>query len=59
MSLLAKCTTDWAGIVVEGETLDCTYENAVKLYGRFAWIMEQVDEFVADRANFTKASPKG
>ena len=59
VSLLAKCTTAWSGIVVEGETLDCTYENAVKLYSRFSWIMEQVDEFVADRANFTKASPTG
>lgn len=57
--LLAKCTADWSGIRVDGEDLPCNLENAVKLYNRFAWIKEQVDEFIADRANFTKASPTG
>lgn len=57
ISLLAKCTVDWDGIMVEGETLDCTYDNAVKLYDRFAFIREQVDEFIGDRSNFSKASP--
>ncbi|MFN3858110.1 MAG: hypothetical protein ACK4RV_10190 [Caulobacter sp.] len=54
--LLAKCTVAWAGIKVRGEFLDCTYENALKLYTEFAFIREQVDAFIGDRSNFTKAS---
>lgn len=48
---LAKVTVAW--------DLDapCTYEEAVKVYTRYPLIREQVDLFVADRANFTKASP--
>lgn len=55
--LLAKCTVSWNGIKVSGEALACTYENAVAIYSKFAFIREQVDEFIAERANFTKASP--
>lgn len=55
IAVLARCTVDWDGIKVEGEELACTYENAVKLYDRFGFIREQVDEFIGDRANFLKA----
>lgn len=51
-SVLAKCTVAWTGI-----TDDCTYENAVRLYSRVTAIREQVDVFVGDRGNFSKASP--
>jgi hypothetical protein len=59
IKLLSKCTVGWDGITVDGAELPWSRENAVKLYNRFAWIKEQVDEFIADRANFTKASPTG
>ena len=55
-ALLAKCTIGWDGIVVDGESLACTYENALKLYNRFPIIREQVDEFIGERGNFSKAS---
>lgn len=55
---LAACTVAWDGIVLDGETLECTFDNAVKLYSdkRFPWLREQVDEFIAERENFLKAS---
>lgn len=48
---LAKVTVAW-----DFEE-DCTYENAVRLYTRYPLIRDQVDRFVGERANFTKASP--
>lgn len=52
ISALAKVTTAW-----DFDDKPCTYENAVALYTRYPLIREQVDLFVGDRANFTKASP--
>lgn len=49
ISLLARCTVAW------DFDEDCTYENARELYTRFPAIKEQADEFISDRANFTKA----
>ena len=52
LNLLAVCTLAWEGVVVEGEVLPCTKENAKMVYQRFPWIKEQVDQFIGDRANF-------
>ena len=52
LNLLAICTLAWEGVVVEGEALPCTKENAKMIYQRFPWIKEQVDFFIGDRANF-------
>ncbi len=52
IKVLAALTADWKHIIVDGAPLSCTKENATKLYTRFAWIREQVDGFVNDRANF-------
>lgn len=49
---LVQLTTDWSGFVLDGAALDCTPENIRKVYGEWAWIKEQVQEFVADRSNF-------
>lgn len=49
--LLAACTVGWQNIVV-GEPLEHSEEAAYDLYVGQRWIREQVDEFVADRANF-------
>ena len=56
---LSKATVAWVGIGLDGETLACTTENAATLYRRFPWALDQARAFVADRANFLKASPKG
>ena len=40
-------------VVIDGERLECTPENVAKVYKEMPWIMEQVNYFIADRANFT------
>lgn len=52
---LVQLTTDWTGFVLDGNPLECTPENIRTVYGEWAWIKEQVQEFVADRSNFFRA----
>lgn len=52
---LVKLTTGWAGFMLDGTELECTSENVRKVYTEWAWIREQVQEFVADRSNFFRA----
>lgn len=52
LSLLVAVTKGWSGIVIEGQEHEFNTANARSLYLRFAWIREQVNEFVNDRANF-------
>jgi hypothetical protein len=54
VNLLAACTLSWDGMILEGESLDFTKDNAVMVYSRFPWIREQVDIAINDRANFMK-----
>lgn len=52
IELLASCTMGWIGVVLEGEDLPFSHENAVEVYTRFPWIKEQVDTAIGDRSNF-------
>ena len=52
ITLLAGVTKGWSGIVVDGENLSFSQEAAKQLYTDYAWIREQVDEFVGERGNF-------
>lgn len=68
--LLAVCTKSWRTseadkddpklehvkpvLLLNGEELACTRENAVRVYREYPWIKEQVDDAVNDRANFLK-----
>lgn len=54
IDLLARVTVGWSNIIYNGEPLKFSLENAKMLYRERPWIKEQVDEFVADRANFLK-----
>lgn len=56
---LAKLTTGW-NITLGGQKPPFTYEAALSLYrdAKLAFVREQADAFIADRANFLKASPK-
>ena len=54
VELLARITTGWHGIVLNGEPLKFTRENAEMLYRDRPWLREQADEFAGDRANFFK-----
>jgi hypothetical protein len=55
LELLAAVTKKWVNVVVDGNDLPFTKENAVALYERFPWIREQLDVAIGDRANFIKA----
>lgn len=56
VDVLAACTAGWSNMVVKGETIPFNIANAAKLYTEYQWVREQVDEAIADRANFTKES---
>lgn len=50
--LLAACTLSWVGVKEKGVELECTYENATRVYLKYGWLRKQIDEFASDRANF-------
>ena len=52
IEVLAACTLDWKGVVVDGAPLPCSRDNAIQLYTRFPWLREQVDQFVSDRSAY-------
>ena len=52
IEVLAACTLGWRGVIVEGAPLPCGRDNAVRLYTRFPWLREQVDQFVSDRSAY-------
>ncbi len=54
VALLVSATKGWRHITVDGEEWMFSPENAYKLYKRFPWIMEQVQTFIKDRANYLK-----
>lgn len=49
-------TLDWGEIELDGEKLKFSQENVKKVYERFPWLAEQVDNFQGDRSNFMIAS---
>lgn len=51
-ALLAACTLGWSNIFDGKEKLEFSVEAAEKLYAKYGWIKEQVDEFIGDRNNF-------
>lgn len=57
IDLLVASTIGWDGVMVDGQPLAYTPDNARKLYKRFSWVTEQAEAFVAERGNFLKASP--
>ena len=54
--LLASVTVAWSGFESDGVPVECTFENAKNLYLNHSFIREQVDSFLAERRNFSKAS---
>jgi hypothetical protein len=50
--VLVACTKDMQGFALDGEDLEFNPANARKVFTRFPWVREQVDEFVDDRGNF-------
>lgn len=50
--VMVACTLGWENIQLAGQPLEFTPDAARSLYSEHEWIREQVDEFIADRANF-------
>lgn len=49
--VLAICTVSWTdNVEYQGEPLECTYENCLKLYSERKWIGEQLLEAAGDRS---------
>jgi hypothetical protein len=58
IATLAACVTGWsANLEFDGKPLDFSRSNARLLLTRLVWVREQLDEAMADRANFLPASP--
>jgi hypothetical protein len=61
--LLASVTLSWKNVKDGGPDLECTRENAKKLYVKYPWLREQVNRFAGNRANFFRsikaAAPSG
>lgn len=63
LELLVTATKGWFAKNEAGEFVSCTIGGepfspaaARRLYSRFRWMREQIDEAIGDRANFLKAS---
>lgn len=56
---LVACVTGWSNIELDGEVLTFSRENVRRLLSRpkMSWVRDQLDEAIADRGNFLKASP--
>ncbi|WP_420478231.1 hypothetical protein [Brevundimonas sp. FT23028] len=54
---LAHATVAWSGIKWEKQVLSLTPENARLIYRKVRWLRASGQQFVSDRANFSKASP--
>lgn len=54
VEILARCTLGWRGVVVDGQEMPCTVNNARTLYGRFPWIFDQADRFASDRGSYLR-----
>ncbi len=55
MDILVAATKDW-NITYNNEKMPCTPENVRTIYVSCPPIRKQVDEWMADEANFSKAS---
>lgn len=52
----AHMTLDWEGVVVNGEPLKCSNDEAVKLYRKHYWIATQIDAAAGDQRRFLQVS---
>ena len=52
---LAAVTLSWRGFLNKGKEFTFSQEKAEKLYINAPYVMDQVDKFIGDRANFMKA----
>lgn len=58
VELLTRLVVKWDNIIWEGAPLECTAENIRMFLTKFPPIRRQIDEFVAERANFLQRGGK-
>ncbi len=56
LDLIAACITGWRNIELDGKPYPFSADNAKALLRRLPWLREQLDEAIADRANFIRTS---
>lgn len=56
IAILTAATLDWENIEWNGEPLPCTPTNIRMLYTECPWLVEQIDEFVANPLHFDPGS---
>lgn len=49
---LASLAMSWENITENGEPLEFSKDELIRLLGKYEWIRDQADEFVGDRSNF-------
>lgn len=49
---LAKCTLEWENLEDDGKNIPLTLENAIEIYTKYPFVMEQILNFIQDRENF-------
>jgi len=54
IELLVLCTKGWRGIILNGEELPFTVQNAIMLYKKYPWIYTQINEAIGDVEQFLK-----
>jgi hypothetical protein len=59
VELIAACVKGWYGLYEGKEPIECNPDNVVRVLTEQSWIREQLDTFIADRANFFTNAPKG
>jgi len=52
VNLLARCTLSWENVELYGEPLECTVEDAMKIYSEVYTIKEQCENFISTKGNF-------
>lgn len=54
MQARVACTLSWTGFEENGKIFDPLPENFLYFYEKYDWLVEQVDSFIMERANFLK-----
>jgi hypothetical protein len=52
----ASATLAWEGIVDEGQEIEFNIANAKRIYSKYEFLRQQIDEFLGEKRNFWKAS---
>jgi hypothetical protein len=58
LETLVALTTGWSGIGFGDDETPFSPEACLRAYGKLPWLVEQVNSFLNNRANFMKASRK-